>query len=374
MMTPQCLPTMSARAFTLLEAMVALSIAGIVAVTAASVFTPLTRSMKLSERQSQLNAAAHLIDDHLRMLLRNLGGGALDPGHLVYVHSSADVYGDVKADRLIISRALANGVMANAATPPEGGASITLNFTRVTAEGGGVQCPLTSVPSDAGVMNYAEALTFYGVDTPVLLLSGDRAAAYVVTSALNIVGGAPTSPTFQDCSLTVGLDSMFNQEPLAAAGPVAIFPARRELVYLDGPSLPAELVLHTITPIQSLVGAPVELNTTRAVMWHRAFDFQIHLGLDAAPRDGVISDGEWALDGSEGCAAWPSCLSTLVSGARPVDLRMARFGAVIGNLAPNPGSAGAVARVLDSVLIERDDHVLRAVSGQTTFRNSRLRQ
>jgi prepilin-type N-terminal cleavage/methylation domain-containing protein len=113
--------------FSLIELAIGLAISSIVAAAATSVFSPLLRTIKQTDDIATLNSGTAHVDDYLRTLTRNLGGGALHPGDLITVLNGADATGTVRADRLIIARALGSGVYASAASGS--GASLTLSFS-----------------------------------------------------------------------------------------------------------------------------------------------------------------------------------------------------------------------------------------------------
>jgi prepilin-type N-terminal cleavage/methylation domain-containing protein len=352
--------------FSLIELAIGLAISSIVAAAATSVFSPLLRTIKQTDDIATLNSGTAHVDDYLRTLTRNLGGGALHPGDLITVLNGADATGTVRADRLIIARALGSGVYASAASGS--GASLTLSFSAVTAEAGGPQCPLTSVPMVSAQPSYDEAITFFGIGTPVLVLSPDRAAIYRGTSALTI-DSVESSATFQDCSYTVALDALYAHASIAPTSTLALFPLRIERIGLADHALPAPLKIDVFSAAQFDVGSATTLSESATELWPAVFDFQAQLGFDLPPGDGLIASEEWAFKGTQTCPAWPTCLPAMVGGATTRHLRAFRFGVLLGALRRTPDHNGSAQHLFNELPVSSSSYVQRAVTGQVTLRN-----
>ncbi len=343
MMTPR-------RAFSVLELSVALAMAGIIAIAAASLFPPIYRIVRQTDGTAALNAGAAAIDDHLRVLIRNLGGGSLHPGNLIAVKSNT---GAGASDELVIVRAVGNGVFASSVT---GGAGApNLIFNAVTAEAGVPQCPLIALTADPDP--YLNAVTLFGSQTPVALLIGDDVFLYEVDGAGLVIDTVP----FQRCNVTLTLAAGWSP-PSSVVGNVALFPVRVEHVHMVGTVIPAPLVVKTRTPNTRELSDPIGvISPPPAELWPEVFDFQVQLGFDAND-NGIIASSEWDL--ATGCASgWPACLT------KPrLEMRAVRFGVVLGALSRRDGVT-STAHVFSQPDVSSTTHTLRPLHATVMLRN-----
>jgi hypothetical protein len=342
-----------------------MAISGVVAASALGVFSALLRTIRTTEAVGALNVASGSIDDHLRLLVRNLGGGALHPGQLVYIQNSANVIEGRATDRLTLARAVGDGVLADDTS--SGGEDIELKFEAVEAEAGAPQCPLTTVPRtlDGLAPVYENAVTFFGVGTPVLLVSDGRASIYRGASALEIERDS-SDEDFQDCEFRVELDPEFGSDPITIRGDVAIFPLRLESLQLVGQTLPAPLLVTTRSATHARVDTATVVQRESLEFWPTAFDFQVQAGFDVG-KDGVVGDSEWTFADRTACTSWPSCVQGITDDVQ--DMRQLRYGVVLGAPA-RPSGMPSTAQLAGSDVVNSTKFHLRALQGRATLRNT----
>jgi prepilin-type N-terminal cleavage/methylation domain-containing protein len=331
---------MKAQAFTLVEMMVAVVLASIVAAAATTATVAIYRSTVAMEQSSYANEEGKVVIDSLITSVLQVGGGRVRPWSAVsngcFVNASGTVTavdganctgnGGTRLDFLDLEPKAKQLTLSTAA------GTVTATSAEVALIGG--VCPLTP----------ANGYPAGGVDVVVLPVEpagggwlARRCTPNVTTCtcALAALTGASVDVSAASTrTLTGGL-----------------------LVVGRAVSYSLDTATHTLIERRDIDG---DGSVESRIVSDRVFDLRVQLGYDAAPEDGVM-DGTWltSLDTRS------SALTTVP----PQTLRMARIGVVVGARVTNQASKSPSASLFGNTPVMAPGFYLKNAESAVTMRN-----
>lgn len=309
------------RGFTLLELLVAVSLAAVVTTAAVVVTMSIYRSMSALEKHALVDEEAKLVVDYLTQQTLQVGGGAVRPWEALSI-SCTDGVGMPACtgaeDRLHVLQV--DDTVTSCIIHTYNGIA-----TALTAEAPGGVCCMDSWggPEDVAIV-------------PSTPGGGHQVRRCAPTGGcvclLSPIPGATDVAPLPGVTIP----------PLGWHGGT-VAPARQVSLYLDRAN-------HSLMQRADLDG---DGTYEDVVVSDRVHDFQVQLGYDSAPNDGVLD------------VPWEDTLDL----AKAVDLRMARIGVVIGVPTPSRASPSSASLFGAAPVTVPRGVSLRAASGTVALRN-----
>ncbi len=319
------------RAFSLIEMMVAMAIAGIIAASAIGAGMAINRVMVDTRRRVVVWDEAKRVEEALLSRVQEAGGDPMAAYQSVFVEDNCvadpvrNLPGCAGADRITI----------------------------VTARPGFPSCDVTNV-----------GVVLKGVASPPCCLTTDfTGAAVLVKKDGSVVTLSLHSPNTSSCQVNAP-PGQGNPGPAALGdGQLALITTQTIFPRLKGATGEYELMLWTDkgSPGNGKVDAS-ELQ----LFADRVFDFQIALGYDTNPEDGDVVDTNSTTDEWLGNAeAIPATIPASIAASQ---LRMVDFAVAVG--APAERFTDQPVQLLNrATAIQPANIYLAATRGQVTFRN-----
>jgi prepilin-type N-terminal cleavage/methylation domain-containing protein len=337
MKEPRMAPHLVRRAFSLLELLVAVTIASIV-VTAATVATvSIYRSTLALEQSSFANEEAKVIVDTLATQVLQVGGGQIRPWSGV----SNGCF--VKADG---TTAAQNGSTCSG----QGGTRLDL----VELAEVGKQVRLASLTASV-----ATVALLASEACPLTAANGYAATGVnvVIVPPQESGAGWQQARCVPDASTCTCALTPLGGVPISITGPVAATAAGAVMAPGQTLSIEFDAAAHSLFERHDVDDDGV---VERRLLSDRVFDFRVAFGHDAAPEDGIF-DG-----------AWHTAIDTRPEGStarRAPTLRMARVGVIVGARVTARDDAGGRASLFGNAPVTSTDYLLRAAETAVTMRN-----
>ena len=318
------------RAFTLIELMVSLAIAGVVFAAASSSVVVVIKTLKKTEKQIQVDLEAKILAEYLSSQLRVIGGGALRPWHGVELEENWNGDG---SDRLTVLELASENDSECVITDHNNGAAI--KFDR----------------DDCCIDN-----TWSGKH---LLVASKGAEKWLslFSTGVNISPGA-------SCQIVdPGGNGLGKSKPTHSAGETPDFTGgtlvavRVKRYWLDAATHQLKLD----------ISADNANNFETQVLADNVFDLQFALGYDVVPVDGAISDTGSVNDEWLGNATGDILGADGLLNAQEHELRMLQVGVAVGGKID--GMSGR-AQILNGPEHTLSNGLLRTVGATVYLRNS----
>lgn len=321
---------MTTRAFTMIETMVALALAGIIIAGATTAAVSIYRSTVAIEQQSYADEEAKAIIDYLTAQVLQTGGGEVRPWAAIH-----------------------NGcVQGGAACAGNGGQRLDILVPDASAS----QCIIAAataadldVTPVAGTCCISAANGYPDTGTNVLMLPAElagggwatrrctpKAAPACGCTLAAIVGGV-------DLAAFSGVTQTFAGGTLAVGSPISF--------ELDA----ATETLSERRDVNNDGTADVR------VLSDRVADFRVQYGYDGTPEDGVL-DGGWH-------TVFDPRTDSAVNANLPTALRMARLGVILRAPVPSSDRPSAATLFSNAPVTSSGGALLRAAVGGVTLRN-----
>lgn len=327
-MTTKSPPRM--RAFTLIELMVALAIAGVVFAAATSSVVVVMKTLKRTEKQIQIDIETKILAEYLSSKLRVIGGGALRPWHGIDLEENWNGDG---SDRLTVLELASENDSECVITQHNNGAAIKFdqNDCCLDSNWSGQQLLVASKGAEKWLSVFS---------TGVNVSPG--ASCQIIDSGGNGLG--KSKPTH-----TAGETPNFTGGTLVAV--------RVKRYWLDNAS-------HQLKMDVSSDNA----NTFETqILADNVHDLQFALGYDISPVDGKITNTVSIHDEWLGNATGDGLGTAGLLNAKEHELRMLQVGVIIGG---NISGLSGRAQVLNGPERVLENGILRSVGASIYLRNS----
>jgi prepilin-type N-terminal cleavage/methylation domain-containing protein len=319
------------RAFTLLELLVATTVASVVVAAASTAVFLILRALTRTEQSGAANAEAQLVTEYLTSQLQGIGGGAVRPWMAFTMQNNR---GDGGTE--VVTFADVPGTLPLSATITQSLGDGRFSFFLFTDQAPG-RCALADLRKDTNGDGFPEPVS-------------DRAAAYTPgeLSGSEVILTSPTGETWRsvvvkNVGMTLSVNGCFaefddDDEGLVANGALREADRFDRDPLNDNVEVADQWVLGQMSFVRARTwrvsdGRIVETLAVRGrpveqVLFEGALDLQVAVGFDFSPVDGVIgetptgSNDEWLMNGvQEGVALeqLPRDLQTAFSPPVPVD-------------------------------------------------------
>ncbi len=328
------------RAFSLLEMVMALAIAGVITAAATTATMSIYDASLTMTQSSFAHEEAKIIADLVSTNVLQVGGGRVRPWNAI---SNGCFIGESGA-LTAVNGGVCNeqgGTRLDIVDFVEGTEQLTLqdlNASRATFSLGGQPCPLTA----------AKGFPSTGVN--VVFITNTEGGGFRGARCTPRV----VAPSTCECTLT----------PLGGVGAVAVPHVRSTApVFTGGTMLVGQIVSFERdgTSLFERRDFDEDGNVERRLISDRIFDFRVLFGHDAQPEDGEID----TLSGG-----WQTPLDIRPTAAQPATaLRMARIGVIVGGRLTKPNATTSTASLFGNAPLNAPRFSLRAAETAVTLRN-----
>jgi hypothetical protein len=352
------------RAFSLLEFAIALAIAGVVTAAAVSVTSDLMKSIKATTRRAELDQDARRLADFVVSTLQGVGGGPVRPWMAVWLEDANDGNHSDCGVRGVIP----------------------------LCEGGADRLTLAQVPPES--VTCAVVTTTLDATHGTLQAETDDAGACCLDVFPNNFVGNPGNPSGSTSSPSENRQAILEvngsyeavQLGTRSDGCVIDVTRRGDFPGLTGPNPTSNYATGSVT-IVNLSTIFLSPDDHHLMQWKdsngdgtatadevrillpRVFDFQLALGYDVAPENGVVSetlgsDDEWCGNNANDALGFGGLLQ-----AENTALRMVQVGLVVGSKVQVGG--GNTVQVLNGANVSdpAGAFALRSSTARAMFRN-----
>lgn len=318
------------RAFTLIELMVALAIAGVVFAAATSSVVVVVNTLKQTEKQIQIDIETKILAEYLSSKLRVIGGGALRPWHGIHLEENWNGDG---SDRLTVLELASENDSECVITQHNNGAAI--KFDRddccIDSSWSGKQLLVASKGAEKWLSVFS---------TGVNVSPG--ASCQIIDSGGNGLGKSKATHTA-------------SESPDFTGGTLVAVRVIRYWLDVDHHQLKMDVSSDNANTFETQILAD------------NVYDLQFALGYDVAPIDGKITNTGSINDEWLGNAVGDGLGNAGLVNAKEHELRMLQVGVAVGGSVSGMSGRAQILNGPERVL---DNGLLRSVGASVYLRNS----
>lgn len=349
---------MVARGFSLIEVMMAAVIGIIVGAIAVQATVMTNASIDRIRKQGPVQADARLLNDFLFEQVQEAGGGFVRPWHAVQID---------------------DGCSASAGLPTCGGAGASDRIRVFSTSDTRAPCEITAKSATSMTANAIDTNGDLTLDTccpvannfsnQVIALTDpldSKKVEFYNAGTLGTAVGSCTIQLLNGGALVVGMPNVaIPPGGITLATPAQVTAGRVSVYQIEASTLTAgtkDLVRYDDTDNNNTYAVG-----EKTVMAARVYDLQGALAYDGAPADGRLTEADTTTDEWVGTVA----SDVFPVGANTTQLRMARFGVIVGS--PMPGAPAQNIKLLNrTVTISEPNMWLEAVVAAAYLRNTFL--